>query len=138
MLEKIEHKGIVQKVSEEKITVGIISESACASCHAKGACTVADVQDKEIEIVRFTGTYQVGQQVVVTGQSSQGFKALFFGYVLPFLIVLITLFSLSALTHSEGLSGLIALGTLIPYYFALFLFRNRLKKILEFEIKPIQ
>lgn len=138
MLEKIEHKGIIQSISEGKIIVGIITESACASCHAKGACTVADIQDKEVEIVRYSGNYHVGQHVVIVGQSAQGFKALFFGYVLPFIIVLFTLFLLNAITQNEGLSGLLSLAVLIPYYFILFLFRNKLKKILEFEIKSIQ
>ncbi len=56
---EIEHKGIVQKVSERKITVGIINESACASCHAKGACTVADMKDKEIYFDILVGVVEI-------------------------------------------------------------------------------
>lgn len=134
---EIEHKGIVQKVSEGKITVGIINESACASCHAKGACTVADMKDKEIEIVRFSGEYHEGQHVSVFGKTSQGFKALFFGYVLPFILVFITLVVFISITQNEGLSGLISLAVLMPYYIGLYFFRHKLKEMLEFEIKPI-
>jgi len=135
---EIEHKGIVQKISEDKITVGIISESACASCHAKGACTVADMKEKEVEITRFSGSFHVGQQVTIVGRSLQGFKALFYGYVLPFLIVIVTLIASVLITNNEGLSGILALGVLVPYYFILFLCRDRMKKIFEFEIKSIQ
>jgi sigma-E factor negative regulatory protein RseC len=135
---EIEHKGIVQEVSENKITVGIISESACASCHAKGVCTVADKKDKEIEIVRFSGLFHVGQQVIVIGRSSQGFKALFYGYILPFIVVFATLVISNSITHNEGFSGILSLAVLVPYYSVLYLFRNKLKRILEFEIKPIQ
>ncbi|HBL75259.1 MAG: hypothetical protein A2W90_22205 [Bacteroidetes bacterium GWF2_42_66] len=134
---EIEHAGIVQKVSEDRITVGIITESACASCHAKGACTAADTKDKEVEIVRFSGVFHVGQQVTVFGRSSQGFKAVFYGYVFPFVIVFITLFASNSITGNEGLSGILSLAILVPYYFILFLFRNKLKKVFEFEIKPI-
>ena len=135
---EIEHKGIVQKVSEDKITVGIITESACASCHAKGACTVADIKEKEVEISRFSGSFYVGQQVIIIGRSAQGFKALFFGYILPFLVIIATLIISGLFTNDEGLRGLLSLGVLVPYYLILFLFRDKMKKILEFEIKTIQ
>ncbi|MDX9882893.1 MAG: SoxR reducing system RseC family protein [Prolixibacteraceae bacterium] len=134
---EIRHTGIVQKVSEDRITVGIISESACASCHAKGACTAADTKDKTVEIVRSSGLYHVGQQVVVIGRSSQGFKALFYGYVFPFVLVITTLFTSTSITGNEGVSGILSLSILVPYYFGLFLFRNKLKKAFEFEIKSI-
>ncbi len=134
---EIQHKGIVQKVSEDRITVGIISESACASCHAKGACTVADIKDKEIEISRFSGVFHVGQPVVVVGRLSQGFRALFFGYVFPFILVVATLFTFLSITGNEGVSGILSLSILVPYYFGLYLFRDKLKKAFEFEIKSI-
>ncbi len=134
---EIEHIGIIQKVSEDRITVGIITESACASCHAKGACTAAETKEKEVEIVRFSGVFHVGQQVTIFGRSSQGFKAVFYGYALPFLIVITTLFASNSITGNEALSGILSLAILVPYYFILFLFRNKLRKILEFEIKPI-
>ena len=135
---EIEHRGIIQTISDDKITVGIISESACASCHAKGACTVADIKDKEVEISNFSSSFHVGQQVIITGHSSQGFKALFLGYLLPFILVISTLVISNLITNNEGLSGILALGILVPYYFVLFLFRDRMKKSFEFNIKPIQ
>ncbi|MCW0482098.1 SoxR reducing system RseC family protein [Gaoshiqia sediminis] len=138
MSEGIEHTGIIKKLSGEKIIVGIINESACASCHAKGACTAADMKDKDIEIEHFTGDFRLGQQVRVIGKTSQGFKALFYGYVLPFLLLMATLIISLQITQNEGLSGLFALGILVPYYFVLYLFRNKLKRSFEFEIKPLQ
>ena len=135
---EIEHKGIVQRVSEDKITVGIISESACASCHAKGACNVADIKDKEVEIIKFSGIFHVGQQVMIIGRSFQGFKAMFYGYLLPFVVVISTLIISNSISSNEGLNGILSLGILVPYYFILVLFRNKLKKVLEFEIKPVQ
>ena len=134
---EIEHIGIVQKVSENSITVDIVSESACASCHAKEACISADSKNIEIEITRFSGHFYRGQKVVITGHLSQGFKALCYGYLLPFIIIIFTLFISISITNKEGLSGIFALVILVPYYFILFLFRKKMKKVLEFEIKPI-
>ena len=135
---EISHKGIIKELSEKSIIVGIINESACSSCHAKGVCSAADMKDKEIEISKFQGSFHVGQSVEVFGKTSQGFKALFYGYVLPFLLVLIVLITLTSLQFSEGLSGIISLAILIPYYFILYLTRDKIRKSFEFEIKPLQ
>lgn len=137
MEEKIIHEGVVQQVSENKITVVIVNASACASCHAKGACISSDMKEKEIDIVRFKGDYHVGQHVAVIGSTSQGMKAVFFSYLLPFLLVITTLLSGISITKSEGLAGLLSLLILIPYYGVLYLFRNSLKGSFEFEISAI-
>lgn len=135
---EITHKGIVTTLSEKTITVSILNESACAGCHAKGSCSAADMKDKEIEINRPAGHFTIGQQVVVAGKMSQGFKAMFLGYLLPFVVVLVTLVitTLSGLPDSQG--GLLALGSLVPYYAVLYALRNKIKKSFEFEIKPLQ
>ena len=137
MEEKVLHDAVVQQVLENKITVVIINASACASCHAKGACLASDMKEKEIEIVRFSGQYHVGQQVNIVGHSSQGLKAAFYGYLLPFLMVLATLLVSITYTKSEGLAGLLALAALFPYYGTLYFFRDQLKRTFEFEISAI-
>lgn len=136
MAGEISHKGIITKLSEKSIIVSIINESACSSCHANGACSVADMKDKEIEISQFNGDYHIGQSVEVVGQTSQGFKALFYGYVFPFILIMVVLVSLTVIHVNEGISGLISLSILVPYYFVLYLSRNKIKKNFEFEIKP--
>ncbi len=115
--------------------VTIINESACASCHAKGACTVADYQEKEIEITHFTQTYTPGQEITILFKQSHGFKALSLGYILPCIILLITLIISLQATNDEGLSGILSLIILIPYYITLYFFRHHLKKIFKFEIE---
>ena len=135
---EISHKGIIKEFSKKGIIVGIIAESACAACHAIGACSVSDMTEKEIEIDHDQGEFQIGQQVWVTGKSSQGFKALFLAYLLPFILVMAVLIISTKLSVNEGLGGLLSLGILIPYYLILYLFRNRLKHSFDFEIGPIQ
>ncbi len=135
---EITHKGIIKKLSENKIIVGIINESACVSCHAKGACSASDMKDKEVEIRHFAGDYSIGQQVTIVGRKSQGFKALFFGYLLPFILLMTVLIIATSINISEGTSGLLAIGILVPYYLVLYFMRNRMSKSFEFEIKPIQ
>ncbi len=137
MSEEISHTGIIKTLSDKRIIVGIINESACASCHAKGACSAADMKDKEVEIEHFEGEFHVGQHVRVIGKTSQGFKALFYGYLLPFILLMITLIISLNITQNEGISGLLSLAVLIPYYIILYLFRHKMKRSFEFEIKPL-
>lgn len=131
----IRHKGFVKEVREQVLMVNIINQSACSACHAKGACTVADFQEKEIEIRGFSGTYRPGQEVTVLFHESQGFAALVFGYVLPFVLVFITLIISVSFTKNELLGGLLSLGILFPYYITLYFFRKNLKKVFKFEVE---
>jgi len=130
----ITHQGIIESIEGTLIKVRIVNLSACASCHAKGACSASDQEEKIIDVVTNRGNYKVGQQVTISSKTEMGFKALFYGYVLPFIIVFLTLILLTILSFSETLSGLISLGILIPYYFILYLFRQQLGKSFTFEI----
>lgn len=134
MEEKVLHAGVIQEVSENKLTVLIVSASACSSCHAKGACLASDMKEKEIDIYHFSGNYYPGQHVNIVGRTSQGYKAAFFGYVIPFILVFATLLTAIALTNNEAISGLLSLAVLIPYYGVLYIFRSKLKNSFDFEI----
>ncbi len=134
MEDKVYHEGIIQEVSEKKLTVVIINASACASCHARGACLASDMKEKEIEVFRFSGKYHPGQQVILVGRSSQAYKAIFYGYVLPFILVFGTLILSFSFIPNDGLAGLLSLAILVPYYVILYFFRNKLRRSFEFEI----
>lgn len=131
----IKHKAFVKEVDGNSMTVTIVNESACSSCHAQGACTMSEFQEKEIEISHFNRQYSPGEEVTVIFQETQGFKALFYGYVLPFLMVMITLIVMFSLSNNEMASGLLALGILIPYYTTLYYFRHHLNKVFKFEVE---
>jgi len=62
---------------------------------------------------------------------------LWWGYVLPFIVVLLTLIVAQEITGNELTAGLISLAILIPYYAALYLLRHHLKKIFKFEVEEI-
>jgi sigma-E factor negative regulatory protein RseC len=131
----IKHSGFVKEVKGTSVIVNIVNQSACSSCHAKGACSVSDFQDKEIEIVNANGAYRTGEEVTVVFKESQGFAALFYGYILPFLLVLFTLIIAVSVSKNELIGGLLALAILIPYYTTLYFFRHLLKKVFKFELE---
>jgi len=136
-IKTIEHKGIVKQVDSEKVIVSIITNSSCASCQVKGSCTASEVEEKEIEVRKFDGIYKVGEQVVVFLKESLGFRALFLGYLLPFLVLFAILVIAIFLGANEGVAGLLALGSLAPYYTIIYFLNKKIKKTFSFSIKRI-
>jgi sigma-E factor negative regulatory protein RseC len=134
----IEHKGIISNIDGNSIFVELYVQSACASCHAKGMCG-ADSATKIVEVISFdTSFFSIGELVNVKLREHLGMKALLLGYLLPFIILIAFLiFFLSALNLSEGLSAILAIAMLIPYYFILYLFKDKLKKEFDFKIEKI-
>ena len=133
----IEHRGRIDSIDGNKINVSFIALSGCASCHAKGFCGAADMQEKAVEVYDFTDQYQVGDEVNVILKQTLGFRALFLGYVLPFILVLFILIILTAITNNEAISGIGALAVLVPYYAGLFVLRNKIRKKFTFTINKI-
>jgi sigma-E factor negative regulatory protein RseC len=132
--EVIEHIGAVSSIDHQFITIRITSASACSGCNSKGLCELSSKDDK---IIKVAGKYDVavGDTVKVVMQQSMGFNAVLLGYFLPFVAVLVILILMISLSVSELLSGVVAISTLIPYYFILFLLKDRLDKKFTFNIK---
>jgi positive regulator of sigma E activity len=75
-----------------------------------------DTKEKIIEIDNAPPDYHKGDSVVVSISGKHGYKALFIAYLLPFLLSLTTLIICIKLTGNEGLSGLISVLILAPYF----------------------
>jgi sigma-E factor negative regulatory protein RseC len=135
MSQIIEHSGIVQHIEGKHIRVQIVQESACSGCHAKGTCTAADMKDKYVDVEADTSDFKPGDAVMLYGQSSMGLLAVLLAFVMPFILILITLFVLKSQTDNETLSGAIALSVLVPYFIILSFFNQKLKAKLKFQIR---
>jgi len=135
MSQIIEHTGIINHIEGSHIRVSIVQQSACSDCHAKGACTAADMDEKYIDLESSDASFKIGDRVMLYGQSSTGLIAVLLAFVLPFLLILITLFILRYYVANEILSGAIALSVLIPYYIILSLFNKKMKARFRFYIK---
>lgn len=132
----ITHPGFIRKLMAETAEVVIISKSGCASCEINGTCSVSDMEEKIIDIkLKPDSTYKVGDEVIVEMKQSQGTWAVLLAYIFPFLLILISLILLTNAQVDQGLSGLISLGLLIPYYTILYFFKNFIKSKFEYFIK---
>lgn len=128
------HKGVVKKSDDESVTVIITPESACSGCHAEGSCTLSGKVEKSV-IVKGSYNLNKGDNVTVSMKQSTGFTALFLGYVLPLIIVIISLIILVALRYPELIAGLMSISSLLPYYLILYLFRKKINENFIFSIK---
>jgi sigma-E factor negative regulatory protein RseC len=132
----ISHPGVIDSVEDNTIHVRILSQSACSSCHAKGMCSVAEMEEKIVDIpLHHTKKYKQGDAVMITMKRSLGAKAVLLGYIIPFLIVLLALIMILSLTGNEGMAALISLGLLVPYYLLLYALKDRISKEFKFQIE---
>ena len=134
----IKHLGIVENIQGSHLSVRIVQTSACAACSAKGHCSSADSKDKIIDIIdTAASSYRVGEKVMVIGETSMGMMAVVLAFIIPFVLLIFSLFLFIALMENELYSALLSLAILIPYYFILWLNKTRLKQKFSFTIKPI-
>ncbi|WP_303004703.1 SoxR reducing system RseC family protein [Bacteroides congonensis] len=133
----IKHLGIVENIQGSHLSVRIVQTSACAACSAKGHCTSADSKDKIIDIIDTAASWKVGDKVMVVGEMSMGMMAVVLAFVLPFVLLIFSLFLFMALMENELYAALLSLAVLVPYYFILWLNKTRLKQKFSFTIKPI-
>lgn len=136
MSNKIKHKGIVDHVEPGRVVVRILQSSACSGCKVAGHCNAAETKEKLIEVTTpSTDSYHLGDAVTVVADVAVGFRASLYGYLLPLVVMVVTLVVVLSATHSEGAAALSALGVLIPYYIVLYLLRHKLSHRLSFDIE---
>ena len=132
----IEHKGIIEKIKGNNITVRIIQKSACSDCHARAACMASDSKEKLVDIRDYTGIFHENESVIIEGKNSIGYKAVFWAFVLPLLfLILVLVVSLRIWNLSDTEAALASLVALVPYYCVLYFFRNRMASSFRFNIK---
>ena len=133
----IEHRGRIEAIKGNCIKVHFISMSACSNCHARSVCSASGMEKKEVEIIGDSRHSQVGEEVKVLLRQSMGFKALFYGYVLPFFLLVTALFLFSAIFQHEVVAGLLSLGMLLPYYLLVYHSKDHFQRTLTFDLKKL-
>ncbi len=126
--------GVVEVVGEKYLKVKIHNDSACSMCYSKGVCTSLGSGDRIIDVENDNRhDVKPGDIVDIQMISSSGWVAVMFGYIFPFLLLLVTLLIASEYT-SEGIAAMISLIILIPYYLLLYRFRIRMKRYFKFTL----
>lgn len=131
----VSHIGKIVDITPEITTVEIISESACSSCHAALLCGMSENKRKLVEVRTTLGGWEVGQEVQVLLRRTMGLKAVWIGYVIPLIILMVVLLTLSAFGCAELLAGLLGIGAVAVYYLVIYILRNKLRNEWSFSIK---
>lgn len=133
---EVSHKGMIVSVGKDKVSVQIVSESACSACHAAGLCGAAESKKKIVDVpVYGDRSYSIGQEVEVCLARKMGLKAVLLSYVIPLVILLILVLSLSYIGFGELASGLVSIWGIAVYYLILYLCRNHLAEGYVFYIR---
>ena len=134
--ETISHEGIVTKITDDELEIKILTQSACAACHAKSACGMGEQAEKILTVPRpKEQDFALNQKVNVKMAIGQGNKAAVLAYLIPIILLLAVLFVCLGLGLSEGLSALISIVALIPYYIILYLRREKLRQKFEYIVE---
>ena len=127
------HSGIISKIAGQSIIVSLEQNIHCNSCRAKAACGISESETKEIEIINSNDYFIINERVEVVLKRALGFKAVFWAYVFPFILMFSTLIITSSFLK-EWIAGLLSLIVLIPYFLTLYLFKNSLKSVFKMSI----
>ena len=129
----INHKGIISKISEGVLTISLKGTINCEGCKAKAACGVSDSKDKEIDVFETNQAFNLNEHVQIVLEKGLGLKAVLFAYVLPFILLIFTLFIASNFLK-EWVAGLLSLSILIPYYLLLYFTKDSFQKAFKISI----
>jgi sigma-E factor negative regulatory protein RseC len=133
----IEQRGIIEEIENGTAKVKITSFSACASCTSKDGCMTSESVDKTISVFIGDKQFNRGELVKISMKKTLGLKATLLAYLLPFVVLLITLIILTEIGISEAISGLVSLAVLIPYFLVLYFFKHKLQKIFQFKLNKV-
>ena len=130
----IEHSGVIQDITPETIKVSLLNVSGCSTCHTKATCSVSDVDNKVIDVVNTDKGFKKGDIVKIAFEKSLGPLALFIGYIMPFIMLILILIVSWSITKDEAISGIVSLCSVAVYYMGLTFFRRKLSSTFTFRI----
>lgn len=138
MAQIITHRGTVKSIEGKRVRVRILQASACSTCEAKNLCSSSENKEKWVDVVVDNAAeYKVGEDVILIGTWRNGMWATVLAYAVPLLVLLVVLFLSIHYTHNEPFSALMALLSVMVYYFVLYLLKSRMSKKFLFSIKHL-
>lgn len=138
MAKIMEHRATVTEVvkEENRVEVEMVVDSACSSCKAKAACGTGESDKRCVSVwEEYPDMYQVGDEVTIYIEQYMGTVAVMYCYILPFFMMILSLFITNHFALGDLISGISALVVCAVYYIVLFFLRKRVEKIVVFKIK---
>ena len=135
MSRPIEHTGVVERIDGKRITVVVEQQSACAACHAKGLCSeqgsrkLIEAESDNPEL------FAVGDMVrVALASNRMALQSVVWGYILPFVVLIVALLVAKIFGASDGIAALATLLSVALYYVVLYALRHYFEQNIKFTI----
>ncbi|MBC2837881.1 SoxR reducing system RseC family protein [Robiginitalea sp. SC105] len=127
------HPGRIARTDGSSVTVLLEGNLHCETCHARGACGISEASPRQVRISDPGIACEIGEPVTLVLRKGLGRTAVFWAYVFPFLLMVLTLLAASAFM-AEWLAGTLSLLVLLPYYASLYLLRGYFRNKFRIEI----
>ncbi|MDR2119499.1 MAG: SoxR reducing system RseC family protein [Tannerella sp.] len=138
MNKSIQHIGVIEKIEHAVVHVRIVQQSACSGCHAESLCPASHSSEKIIEVEDRSGAFSLHEEVRICAKPSQGMIAVSLAFVLPLILIILTLVAVHAISGgNEIVAGIAGLSILVPYYGTIRLMHGKLKKRFVFTLSKI-
>jgi sigma-E factor negative regulatory protein RseC len=132
----IKHKGVVSQIVGNNIIVDIERSSACAMCESKSMCSALDTKTQQITVSNDNYNVKTGDTVNVVSEHSFGMYAIMLAFVIPLLLLLITIIILTEIFDvNEGISAIAAIVAIAVYYVIVHFFDYKIKTKIKFRIE---
>lgn len=131
MTKAMEHIGLVTENNNGRMKISLVG-SGCSACH-KSLCMLGESKAKEV-MISGSSKFKAGEEVVVRINPASGYTAVVLLYLVPFLLMLLTLIIVLRLGYSESSAGLWALLILVPYFLFLYGIRKSFHNQCKMEI----
>jgi sigma-E factor negative regulatory protein RseC len=136
MADKVTHTGIIDSIDGDCIHVRILQASACGACRIASHCNASDTREKYIDVkAPYASKHHVGESVVISTDGHTARRATVIAYVIPLVLMVLTLVLVLRFSHNEGMAALSGIGILIPYYFIVFLLRKKISSEVKFQLE---
>ncbi len=139
MNNNIEHRGIIESIDGIWLKVRIQQMSACASCKVAKHCSASEQKTKYVDVcdAEAVSSMSIGEEVKVLASLSTGYQAVWLGFGVPLVLMLITIFVVASLQSDETIAALAGIGILIPYYIIIYFLREKLRRKFSFRVEKI-
>lgn len=129
-------EGIVRAIHGDQIEVEITISSACSECHAKSICIPTDHKRETVMAQSlYSEHFESGEKVQLVLKGSAGNKAVVLAYLLPFVVLMITLFGTYAITKSELAGVIVSVFFVVIYYIILKTQNKKIEQQFHFFVK---
>ena len=120
--------GTIESVEVNKVKVRLQRYSACVSCEHSDNCLGKGGKSIVVDVYKESSIMcDVGDEVEVEISDKSGMKAVCIGFLVPLLLVVVSVLATNIIGCQESQSVLVAFALLVLYCIVVYMLRNKLE-----------